>query len=96
MKSVQIWSFFWSAFSRIRTEYGPEKTPYLDTFHAVEMTDRKTDPRVIPEKTDPRLIPRSALLTISKTFARTHLDYVHIIYEKAYNSSFHQKIEFVQ
>ena len=47
MKSVQIPSFFWSVFSRIRTEYGdllfspnagkygPEKTPYLDTFHAV-------------------------------------------------------------
>ena len=34
--------FFWSVFSRTRTEYGdlrskyrPEKTPYLDTFHAV-------------------------------------------------------------
>ena len=35
VKSVQIGSFFWSVFSRIRTEYGPEKTPYLDTFHAV-------------------------------------------------------------
>ena len=27
--------FFWSVFSSIRTEYGPEKTPYLDTFYAV-------------------------------------------------------------
>ena len=27
--------FFWSVFSRIRTEYGPGKTLYLDTFHAV-------------------------------------------------------------
>ena len=27
--------FFWSVFFRIRTEYGPEKTPYLATFHAV-------------------------------------------------------------
>ena len=35
IKSVQIRSFFWSVFSRIRTEYGPEKTMYLDTFHAV-------------------------------------------------------------
>ena len=52
MKSVQIRSFFWSVFSRIRSEYGeirsylsifspnagksgPEKTPYLDTFHAL-------------------------------------------------------------
>ena len=33
VKSVQIRSFFWSVFSRIWTEYGPEKTPYLDTFH---------------------------------------------------------------
>ena len=46
MKSVQIRSYFWSVFSRIRTEYGeifspnsgkygPEITPYLATFHAV-------------------------------------------------------------
>ena len=31
MKSVQIRSLF----SRIRTEYEIEKTPYLDTFHVV-------------------------------------------------------------
>ena len=49
VKCVQIRSFFWSVFSRIRTEYreylsvsspnagkyGLEKTPDLDTFHAV-------------------------------------------------------------
>ena len=55
VKSAQKRSFFWSVFSRIRTEYreilrispyisvfspnaakyGPEKTPYLDTFHTV-------------------------------------------------------------
>ena len=52
-KGVQIWSFFWSVFSCIRTaygdfrskspysdpnvgKYGPEKTPYLNTFHAVK------------------------------------------------------------
>ena len=49
VKKVQIRSFFWSVFSRIRTEYGeillsvfspnagkygPEKIWYLDTFHA--------------------------------------------------------------
>ena len=42
------------------------------------------------------LIPRSALLTIYKTFVRPNLDYGDIIYEKAYNSSFQQKIESVQ
>ena len=54
MKSVQIRSFSWSVFSRIRIQhsntvfsirisvfswnsgkYEPERTPYLDTFHAV-------------------------------------------------------------
>ena len=40
MKSVQIQSFFWSVFSRIRTAGMREKTaqkkyPYLDPFHAV-------------------------------------------------------------
>ena len=39
MKSVQIRSFFWSVFSCIRTEYRPEKTPYLDTFHVVNETN---------------------------------------------------------
>ena len=38
VKILQIRIFFWSVFSRIRTEYGPEKTPYLDTFHAVFMS----------------------------------------------------------
>ena len=39
LKSVQIRSFFWFVFSRIRTDtentakYGQGKTPYLDTFH---------------------------------------------------------------
>ena len=49
MKSVQIRIFFWSVFPRIRIEYGqivfspnagkhgPEKTPYLDTFHAANI-----------------------------------------------------------
>ena len=45
VKFVQIRSYFWSVFSCIRTEYsvfspntgkyGPEITPYLDTFHAL-------------------------------------------------------------
>ena len=48
VKNVQTRNFFWSVFTRIRTEYGeihvfspntgkyrPEKPPYLDTFDAV-------------------------------------------------------------
>ena len=49
VKSFQIQDFSWSVFSRIWTQYfvslriqsncgkyGPEKTSYLDTFHAVK------------------------------------------------------------
>ena len=38
VKNVQIRSNFWSVFSRIRLEYGPEITPYLDTFQAVQVS----------------------------------------------------------
>ena len=51
VKSVQIRSNFWSVFFRIRRDmkylsvfspnagkYGPEITPYLDTFQAVSLT----------------------------------------------------------
>ena len=40
--------------------------------------------------------PRSALLTICKSFIRPHLDYGDIIYDQAYNASFHQKLELLQ
>ena len=35
VESVQVRTYFWSVFSCMRTEYGPEITPYLDTFYAV-------------------------------------------------------------
>ena len=38
VKSIQILSCFWSLFSCIGLntgKYGPEKTPYLNTFHPV-------------------------------------------------------------
>ena len=42
------------------------------------------------------LAPRSALLTIYKTFVEILTDHGGITYQKAYNSSFYQKIESVQ
>ena len=36
VRCVQIWSFFWSVFSPNAVQYGPEKTPYLDTFTKCE------------------------------------------------------------
>ena len=42
------------------------------------------------------ILPRPALLTIRKCFIRPHLDYDDIIYDQAYNLSFHQKLELIQ
>ena len=41
-------------------------------------------------------LPRTSLITILKSFIRPHLDYGDIIYDRAYNTSFHQNIESVQ
>ena len=38
VKSVQIRNYSWSVFFCIRTEYGPEITPYLGIFHGVHST----------------------------------------------------------
>ena len=38
-------------------------------------------------------LPRQAFLTIYKAFVRPHLDYGDILYDQAYNASFHQKLE---
>ena len=42
------------------------------------------------------ILPRPALLTIYKCFIRPHLDYGDIMYDQAYNVSFHQKLESIQ
>ena len=42
------------------------------------------------------VLPRQALITIYKSFIRPYLDYGDILYDKASNESFHQKIESIQ
>ena len=42
------------------------------------------------------LPPRSALITIDKVFVRSHLHYGDILYDQAYNMSFHHKLESIQ
>ena len=43
-----------------------------------------------------QILPRLTLLTTYKTFIRSRLDYVDIIYDQAYNSTFHDKLESIQ
>ena len=42
------------------------------------------------------ILPRTSLITIFKSFIRPHLDYGDIIYDRAYNTSFHLNIESIQ
>ena len=42
------------------------------------------------------IIPRAILLTIYKSFLRPHLDYGDVIYDRAFNESFQNKLESVQ
>ena len=42
------------------------------------------------------ILPRLPLITIYKPFIRSHLGYRDIIYDQAYNVSFHQKIDSIQ
>ena len=44
----------------------------------------------------PKTLPRPVLMTMYKAFVRPHLDYGDIIYDEAYNETFHQKLEFIQ
>ena len=41
-------------------------------------------------------LPRKSLLAINKSFIRPHLDYVGIICNQTYNTSFHQRLEPLQ
>ena len=41
-------------------------------------------------------LPRGPLVTIYKSFVRPHLDYGNILYDQAFNNSFHEQIESIQ
>ena len=43
-----------------------------------------------------KILPRHPSITIYKSLIRPHLDYGDIVYDQAYNVSFHQKLESIQ
>ena len=42
------------------------------------------------------ILPRRSLVTIYKSFIRPHLDYGDIIFDQAFNKSFHDNLESIQ
>ena len=77
-----------SVFSPNVGKYGPEITPYLDTFHAVKGTG------IIKKLRN--ILPRNALLTIYKAFIRPNIDYCDFIYDRPHNESFCNNLEIFQ
>ena len=63
--------------------------------HVKAITSKVSKSVVLFRKLDNRL-PRSSLTTIYKSFVRPHLNYGDVILDKAYNNSFHQRIESFQ
>ena len=43
-----------------------------------------------------QVLPRPSLITIYKVFIRPHLDFGDVIFDQAFNNSFHQRLEFIQ
>ena len=43
-----------------------------------------------------QVLPTPSLITIYKVFIRPHLDYGDVIFDQAFNNSFHQRLEFIQ
>ena len=42
------------------------------------------------------VLPRSSLLTIYKSFTRSHLDYADVVYHQSYKLPFYEKLESIQ
>ena len=42
------------------------------------------------------LLPRKSVITVYKSFIGPHMNYGDIIYDQAYNASFHRKLESLQ
>ena len=42
-----------------------------------------------------QVLPRPSLINIYKVFIRPHLDYGDVIFDQAFNNSFHQRLESV-
>ena len=85
MKSIQIRIFFWSVFSRIRTEYGeitgkygPEKTTYFNTFHAVLVTSGYFSLLLVPCFSNS--VHRNSQEYVTNLQENTHAEVLHLQY----------------
>ena len=43
-----------------------------------------------------QVLPRPSLITLYKAFIQGHLDYGDVVFDQAFNNSFHQRLESIQ
>ena len=63
-KKVSKYEVFWSVFSPNTGKYGPEKTPYFDTFHAMLLDTRSKNCLVLVAKFTRHLEKSTSLLAL--------------------------------
>ena len=68
----------------------------LDFYLHLKNVQRKVNKTIGLLRKLQNTLPRTSLITIFKSFIRPLLDYGDIIYDRAYNTSFHQNIESIQ
>ena len=62
--------------------------------HLKVITTKVNKPIALLQKSQ-KALPKSVLMTMYKAFVRLHLDY-GVIYEEAYNETFHQNLQSIQ
>ena len=65
----------------------------LDSKEHLEIIFKKVSKAIGLLRKLQNLLPRKSLITAYKSFIRPHLDCGDIIYDQAYNASFHRKLE---
>ena len=70
--------------------------PKLDFLEHLKNIQAKVNKSIALLRKLQTILPKLTLLTIYKAFIRPHLDYRGIIYDQAYNDSFHQKLKSTQ
>ena len=82
--------------SQIHKHLGMILDSNLSYEHHIKSILNKVNKTIGPLRKFQLILLRHSLITIYKTFIRPHLDYGDVIYDHAFNESFHQRLESIQ
>ena len=88
--SIQI------AASKFKKQFAGSKLKTLTSEEHLKDLFNKTNKTIRLSRMLSNLLPRQVLVTIYKAFVRPHIDYVDVLYDKAFNNLFHTKMKSIQ